>query len=132
LTAFLLDTHILLWSSFAPHKLSTGLHSALADSSHSRFLSPVSIWETIVLLEKKKIVIERDFGEWFEETRSDLDLQEVPLDWKIVHEMRLIMLGHKDPADRFLAATAKAYDLTLVTADAQLLKVPGLKTLSNL
>jgi PIN domain nuclease of toxin-antitoxin system len=41
-------------------------------------------------------------------------------------------LGYKDAADRFLAATAKAYDLTLVTADQRLLCIPGLKTLANL
>lgn len=45
--------------------------------------------------------------------------------------MRFVMLGYKDPADRFLAATAQAYDLTLVTADERLLCVPGIKTLAN-
>ncbi|MCH7490203.1 MAG: PIN domain-containing protein, partial [Gemmatimonadetes bacterium] len=35
---------------------------------------------------------------------------------------RKIGLAHLDPADRFLAATAKVYDLTLVTADERLLE----------
>ena len=30
-------------------------------------------------------------------------------------------LSHRDPADRFLAATASVYGLTLVTADDRLL-----------
>lgn len=42
------------------------------------------------------------------------------------------LLGCKDPVDRFLAAAAKAYDLTLVTADERLLSVPGIKTLAKL
>lgn len=82
--------------------------------------------------EKKRIVIDQDFGQWFEESRVDFELQEACLDWRVVHEMRFLMRGHKDPADRFLAATAKAHDLTLVTADQRLLRVPGLKTLANI
>jgi PIN domain nuclease of toxin-antitoxin system len=128
----LLDTHIWLWSYLEPHKLSSEVHQAIADGSNLRFLSPVSVWETVLLLEEKKIVIHDDFGEWFERTRSELELQEAPLSWKVVHEMRFTLLGYKDPADRFLAATARAYDLTLVTSDVRLLNVPGLKTLSNL
>jgi PIN domain nuclease of toxin-antitoxin system len=128
----LLDTHIWLWSYLEPHKLSSEVHQAIADGSNLRFLSPVSVWETVLLLKEKKIVIHDDFGEWFERTRSELELQEAPLSWKVVHEMRFTRLGYKDPADRFLAATARAYDLTLVTSDVRLLKVPGLKTLSNL
>ena len=41
------------------------------------------------------------------------------------------MLSHRDPADRFLVATAKVYDLTLVTADQQLMNTPGLSILQN-
>jgi PIN domain nuclease of toxin-antitoxin system len=41
------------------------------------------------------------------------------------------MLQHSDPADRFLVATAKVYDLTLVTADERLMNVPGLSVLQN-
>ncbi|MGB7845126.1 MAG: type II toxin-antitoxin system VapC family toxin [Candidatus Acidiferrum sp.] len=128
----LLDTHIWLWSFREPHRLTPEVHQVIADPRNDRFLSPVSIWEAIILLEKKKIEIKSDFGEWFEQTRAELELKEAPFDWKVVHEMRLIMLGYKDPGDRFLAATAKAYDLTLVTADKRLLCVPGLKTLGNI
>jgi PIN domain nuclease of toxin-antitoxin system len=34
--------------------------------------------------------------------------------------MLAITTPHRDPADRFLAATAKAYGLTLVTVDENL------------
>lgn len=114
------------------HKLTSEVNQALGDTTNSRFLSPISIWEAIVLLEKRRIEIRQDFGDWFEKSRRDLDLQEARLDWRAVHEMRFIMLGHRDPADRFLAATAKFHDLTLVTADLRLLHIPGLKTLANI
>jgi len=37
----------------------------------------------------------------------------------------------EDTGDRFLAATAKVFDLTLVTSDARLIEAPGLKILAN-
>jgi len=128
----LLDTHIWLWSVLEPQKLTSEVHRVIADPQNTCFLSPVSIWEVIVLLEKKRIEIDQDFGQWFEKSQREFDLQEVPLDWRTVHELRFTMLGYEDPADRFLAATAKAHDMTLVTADERLLHVPGLRTLPNL
>jgi PIN domain nuclease of toxin-antitoxin system len=128
----LLDTHIWIWTILEPHKLTSEVHQAVTDPGNERFLSPVSIWEAIVLLGKKRIEIDQDFGEWFENSKQELDLQEAWLDWKVVHELRFMTLGYKDPADRFLAATAKVHDLTLVTADQRLLNIPGLKTLANL
>jgi PIN domain nuclease of toxin-antitoxin system len=42
-----------------------------------------------------------------------------------------LALPHADPADRFLAATAKVLGLTLVTADHNLLDLTGIATLPN-
>jgi len=127
----LLDTHIWLWLYLEPHKITSEVQEVLTDPGIERFLSPISVWEAIVLLEKRKIEIDKGFGEWFEDSRRDLELLEAPLDWKVVQEMRSIMMGYKDPGDRFIAATARAYDLTLVTSDARLLRIPALKTLPN-
>jgi PIN domain nuclease of toxin-antitoxin system len=46
-----------------------------------------------------------------------LSTRQFPFDW--------------DPADRILAATALALDLTLVTADERLLGLANIKTLAN-
>jgi len=62
---------------------------------------------------------------------SGLELHEANLTWQVVHQMRFILPNHKDPADRFLAATAIAFDLTLVTSDQKMIGVPGLKVLAN-
>lgn len=121
----LLDTHIWVWSVLEPHKLTSEVHRAISDPRNTRFLSPVSIWEFVVLLEKKRLTINQDFGQWFGQSKSVLKLQEVPVDWRVVHEMRFVMLGYRDPADRFLAATTIANDLTLVTADQRLLQIPS-------
>ena len=75
--------------------------------------------------------MDADFREWFKNSKLELDLIKVPFNWEIAHEVRHTILGHRNPADRFLVATAKVYDLTLVTADERLMKIPGLKVLAN-
>lgn len=128
---FLLDTHIWLWMFREPHKLSSVVHQAVTEPANDRYLSPISIWEVMILLEKKRISFQEDFAVWYARTVQDMRLQEANLTWHVAHEMRYILPNHKDPADRFLAATAIAFDLTLVTADQKMIAVPGLKVLAN-
>ncbi|MHB8499659.1 MAG: type II toxin-antitoxin system VapC family toxin [Candidatus Acidiferrales bacterium] len=127
----LLDTHIWIWNYTAPEKLTSEVAREIANPQHDRFLSPVSIWEMVMLLEKKRIELHQDFGEWFLQSKQDLNLLEAPLTWEVAHELRFTMLGYRDPGDRFLVATAKAFDLTLVTSDERLINVPGLSVLPN-
>ncbi len=127
----LLDTHIWIWSNVEAHKLSSEVMRELSSPENERYLSAVSVWEVILLLEKKRVQLNGDLGEWFEKSKLELGLIEVPLNWEIAHEIRYTILGYRDPADRFLVATAKVYDLTLVTADERLMQIPGLKVLAN-
>lgn len=128
---FLLDTHIWLWAAFEPHKLTSEVHNLLNSPGTDLFLSPISIWELSVLVEKKRLALKEDLAAWVQRSASELKLKEISLGWKVVYEMRFIFSNHKDPADRFLAATAIAFDLILVTADQKLIGVPGLKVLAN-
>jgi PIN domain nuclease of toxin-antitoxin system len=127
----LLDTHIWLWSFCEPRKLSSEVHKALHDPRNARFLSPVSIWEVMILVEKKRLAMHEDFATWADRSIKDLELDEATLSWHVVREMRDVLPNHRDPADRFLASTAIVYDLVLVTGDQKLLSVPGLKVLVN-
>jgi PIN domain nuclease of toxin-antitoxin system len=127
----LLDTHIWIWNDLEPWKLASDINRALANPENQLWLSPVSIWEITVLLEKRRINLKQEFRGWADESIRDLQLQEAAITWEVAHEMRYTLLGHRDPADRFLVATAKVYDMTLVPADELLMKVPGLSVLPN-
>src|SRR5580704_4526847 len=128
----LLDTHIWLWNDLQPEKISSQVALELASPSNDLWLSPVSIWELALLLEKKRITIPMEFHVWVAGSARDLDLREAPFTWDVAQELRFTQVAHKDPADRFLAATAKVFDMTLVTADKRLWKVPHLKLLPNI
>lgn len=127
----LLDTHIWLWNDLEPLKITPGVHRELADFANEIWLSPVSIWELTLLVQKRRIHLKQDLQSWIEESIEDLQLQEAAFTWEVARDLRLAQLRHGDPGDQFLVATAKAYDLTLVTADEELLNVPGLKVLAN-
>ena len=57
-------------------------------------------------------------------------LREAPLTYEIAVAAESLSL-HSDPADRFLAGTAKVLGLTLVTADHRLLGLGEIATLAN-
>jgi PIN domain nuclease of toxin-antitoxin system len=127
----LLDTHIWIWSQLEPWRITSEVTKELGDPRNELWLSPVSIWELVLLVEKKRIEMKADMGEWVQQSVRELDLQEAPFNSAVAHELRFTLLGYRDPGDRFLVATAKIYGLTLVTADLRLQQVPDLQLLAN-
>jgi PIN domain nuclease of toxin-antitoxin system len=127
----LLDTHIWLWSVLEPQRISRRVESALADSANELWLSPISVGELIVLLRKGRLSLPQDLSAWIAQTMADLELSEAPLTIEVALAVSSLNFPHGDPADHFLAATAKALDMTLVTADAHLIGLSGIRVLAN-
>jgi PIN domain nuclease of toxin-antitoxin system len=127
----LLDTHIWLWSVLEPERLSRRVTKEIQDASNELWLSPISIWELIVLSQKRRLVPDEDIEAWVPEALRSLPLQEAPVTYEVARETGRLRLAHRDPADRFLLATARVFELTLVTADAHLLKVRNVSLLPN-
>ena len=116
----LLDTHVWIWSVAEPERLSPGIRAALESSDNELWLSPISVWEFLILVEKGRLIPGMPAQQWIAETMTRLPAREAPLTHDIAQESRALDLSHQDPADRFLAATAKVLELTLVTADCRL------------
>jgi len=124
----LLDTHIWIWSKLDPKRLGKRAAQELSNSTNDLWLSPISVWEALVLMQKGRIRVEDPFG-WVE--RAADQMREAPLTQEIVRIGLSLPLSHADPADRFLAGTAKVLKLTLVTADQRLLGLGEIKSLAN-
>jgi PIN domain nuclease of toxin-antitoxin system len=127
----LLDTHIWLWSVLEPKRLSRRVATEIQDSRNELWLSPISVWELIVLWQKGRMVPLEDIEAWVPEALRALPLQEAPVTYEVARETGRLRLSHRDPADRFLLATAKVFELTLVTADDHLLKSRDVSVLAN-
>ena len=127
----LLDTHIWIWSLIEPVQLTAGVRAALESDDNELWLSPISTWEALLLVERGRISLEWDPQALVSSMLKAGPFREASLTHAVAQQSRRLSLEHSDPADRFVAATAVVYDLTLVTADARLLRGKGYRTLAN-
>jgi len=124
----LLDTHIWLWLISDPGKIGKHVLGELSSPQNEIWISPISTWEVWTLHAKGRIHLSGEPDKWL--ARATQSTRIAPL----THEIALTAVQlpmHRDPADRFLAATAQVLDLTLVTADEKLLGLGGIRTLAN-
>ena len=127
----LLDTHIWVWSILEPTKLGKTVRKALTSGDAELWLSPISTWELLMLIERGRIDVEGNPQKWVAAALATGPFKEAPITHSVAIESRKLRFGHPDPADRFLAATALVYDLTLVTADKKLLRSRAFSVMSN-
>lgn len=127
----LLDTHIWLWSLLEPDRLGPRLRETIEDGATDLWLSPISVWEALLLIERGRVEVDRDARGWIERALPSMPLRDAPLSRDVAIASRSIDLSHPDPADRFIAASAVIHELTLATADERLLACAGLATMAN-
>jgi len=127
----LLDTHILLWSLLEPSKLTDVVAKELESQANELWISPISTWEIMILVEKRRVILDVYPEAWLREVFKTIPFKEAPINHEVAIRSRTLVLSHQDPADRFLAATAVVYDLTLVTADERLIESDEYTVLAN-
>ena len=127
----LLDTHIWLWSLLDPDRLADSARLALLTGENQLRLSPVSVWEALLLAERGRVGLDPDPHRWLRRAMSTSPIAEAPLTIDVALASRTVDVEHQDPADRFIVATAKVYGLTLVTADARLLRCRDIHVLPS-
>jgi PIN domain nuclease of toxin-antitoxin system len=124
----LLDTHIVLWTATEPERIPTAVAAALEDRENELWYSPISVWEVLLLADEGRLANVDANRQRFVEMLFR-GLTEAPINTHVAIASRMIDLPHADPADRFIAATAQVYDLTLVTQDRRLTAAPGISRL---
>jgi PIN domain nuclease of toxin-antitoxin system len=78
----------------------------IEDPDNDLCLSPINVWEALLLAEKGRIVLPPEPMSWVRSVLQQLELWEASLNHEIALLSRQIACPHQDPADRFLAATA--------------------------
>jgi PIN domain nuclease of toxin-antitoxin system len=121
---FLLDTHVLLWADGQADKLSRKTRALLGDPDNDLVFSAASLWEIVVkkglgredfkvdARQLRRGLIDNGYGERAVTSAHALALDDLPP-------------LHKDPFDRILLAQSRAEGITLLTADAMILRYPG-------
>ncbi len=127
----LLDTHVWIWSLLEPERLSERLRRALREAPTGIYLSPVSVWETLVLARRGSLELEPDPLSWVEKALAVSGTRMAPLTHSIaIASETFADFPSRDPADRFLAATALVDGLVLATLDRALRAYPGVETIA--
>ncbi|MBS1816129.1 MAG: type II toxin-antitoxin system VapC family toxin [Acidobacteria bacterium] len=88
----------------------------------SVYVSAISVWEISYLVAAGTIHLDRSVEHWVESGTEDGGFQLLPLSTRVLIESsRLPDNPHGDPGDRLLMATAREYDLTIITRDKKIL-----------
>lgn len=120
-----------IWSHTEVERLPSGVARLLADPSQEYCLSTVSLWETMLALERGRVsrVLspEATVRSWLLTNPIEL----VPLNSEIAILSRALSFNHEDPADRFIAATAFHLGCPLATVDPNLRRLPWIHVIQD-
>lgn len=122
----ILDTHALLWMDRNDPALGQAARQAIMAAWRSGQLavSAISFWEVAMLAERGRIALPMPLALWREDWIR-AGLVEIPVDGRIALLASQLENLHRDPADRFIMATAIDRNATLLTADRLILEWSG-------
>jgi len=122
----LLDTHVWLWFALGDaERLAAPVRKRIVAATHGGTLvvSAISVWEIGMLEAKGRIVLGMPCEKWVTTALTLPGLRLIGLEPEIaIASSRLPGEIHGDPADRILAATARARGAVLATADERLVE----------
>lgn len=119
----LLDTHVWVWWLSGNDRLPARESAALDDlaSRGQLRLAAISLWEAQMAFAKGRFIPEDGFERWLRLAAAPETIQVLPLDVPVALALNsLPERMHADPADRLIAATARAYRCQLATHDQAL------------
>lgn len=111
---YLLDTHIVLWSLFAPKKLKKKVASLIESRDSILYVSIVSVIEISI----KKSIGKLDIDDSYLDILKEENFNFLPIELEDAKLIQSLPLIHKDPFDRLLIAQAINRDFTIITKDA--------------
>lgn len=111
-----LDTCALIWLVGGTNDISPETLQKIEDASIV-YVSAISAWEISLKESQGQLTLPMDAEEWFLKSVQNHDLTVAPLGIDILCRSTNLPAYHKDPADRFIIATAQKLKAGIVTAD---------------
>lgn len=128
----LLDTHVLVWMVSDSSRLSRDAARELrrAEQKGNLAIAAITLWELALLYYHGRL---RTSGSIESAIRTILEKSQVHI-IEMTPEIASLTITFpehypKDPGDRIIGATARAYGLTLITQDERILSSPLIRTL---
>jgi PIN domain nuclease of toxin-antitoxin system len=117
-----------VWYVAGSPRLPPSLRDEVDASPGQLWLSPISVWELGMLHARGRVELDGGIRAWVERALRGFPLAEASLTREVTLRSHEIDLGHRDPADHLLAATALVHDLTVMTLDDRLTQAAWLPT----
>jgi PIN domain nuclease of toxin-antitoxin system len=89
-------------------------------------VSAISCWEVAYLEKRNRVVLSLSIGEWLREALEGSSILCLPLTANIAAKAAGLPDIHRDPADRFIIATALELNTKLITFDHLIKNYPEL------
>jgi PIN domain nuclease of toxin-antitoxin system len=116
LEAMILDTCALLWLASGSKKLSRVALKQINEVP-AVYVSAISGFEVAVKVARGKLKLPLSPQEWFDKVVDHHGISILPIEIHVCIAAAQLPPIHDDPCDRFIIATAKENDLTVVTTD---------------
>lgn len=116
MSELLLDTCAVIWMAQGGGELSSKTLDSI-NSAKLVYVSAITAWELSLLVSKKKIVLPMEVDEWFASFLLNQQINLIEINAKIAFLSNTIPWHHRDPADRFIIATAMSHKLSVVSGD---------------
>jgi PIN domain nuclease of toxin-antitoxin system len=120
-----------LWHVVGSDRLPHGLRIEIDAAVGHLWYSPISVWEIGMLHVRGRVQLQGGPRAWLETALARFPLEEAALTREVALRSAELDLGHRDPVDHMLAATALVHGLTLVTLDERLSDATWLPTRSG-
>jgi len=121
-----LDTHVLIWLAEGSARLGTKARRTIERTlrTDTVFVCAISFWEIAALQRRGRLALAASVRAFRGEV-LEMGIRERVIDGDLGIAAALLDWGHKDPADRLIAATTESAEGRLATADGDLLEWAG-------
>lgn len=128
---FLLDTHILYWWVSGDASLPARMRRPLQETRANNpvYISDITLWEIAALVQRGRIELQLPLRDWLERASAPPLVQRVGISPAVAAELVALPDSFpRDPADRIIAAAARAIGATLMTCDKRIVESKAVPT----
>ncbi len=120
----ILDTHVFIWWTLTPEKLSSTVINLINNDDNRLLLSIASIWEMQIKITIGKLHFDESLSEVVGSQRNINDVQILPIELEHIWQLDNLPLHHKDPFDRMLIAQALTENIPIMSIDSAFNQYP--------